>query len=430
MKNKLNFIFKEVLNNVKPKEEEIKIIEGELKKFIKGMCTRIKKNGINAEVFVGGSFAKKTMIKKDHYDIDIFIRFEGYENSKISFLTENILKNLKIKFSKIHGSRDYFRIKIKPGLFFEVIPVKKIKNPKEAENITDFSYFHVGYIKKKIKKQKILDEIILAKAFCYANKCYGAESYISGFSGYGLELLVYRYKSFLNFVKKLSTVKVDYKNRLIIDIESYYHNKTQVLLDINSAKLQSPVILIDPTYNQRNVLAALSYETFNKFKESCRKFLKNPNKKYFEIQELDFNGLSKKAEKNKYDFVLINAKTGRQEGDIAGTKLLKFYKHLANKIEKYFDVKVNEFEYSGKKTALYFFAAKKKSEIIVTGPEFKDAKDVEAFKNKHKKVFIKKNRLYAKDNFKLSLRQFIENFRQKDQKLIKDMAIEEVKVVG
>jgi tRNA nucleotidyltransferase (CCA-adding enzyme) len=91
--------------------------------------------------------------------------------------------------------------------------VKKISKPKEAENITDLSYSHVNYIKKRIKNKKILDEIRIAKAFCYATNTYGAESYIGGFSGYAIELLVYHYGSFLKFIKAIS--KLDGKKEII-----------------------------------------------------------------------------------------------------------------------------------------------------------------------------------------------------------------------
>ena len=60
---------------------------------------------------------------------------------------------------------------------------------------------------KKVRSKKILDEIKIAKAFCHANNCYGAESYINGFSGYGLELLVYYYGGFLRFIKAVSKMK-------------------------------------------------------------------------------------------------------------------------------------------------------------------------------------------------------------------------------
>ena len=54
---------------------------------------------------------------------------------------------------------------------------------------------------KKMKDKDVLLGIRIAKAFCHANNSYGAESYINGFSGYALELLVYYYGSFLKFIK-------------------------------------------------------------------------------------------------------------------------------------------------------------------------------------------------------------------------------------
>lgn len=202
---KINSILAEVLEKIEPSKKELEIIKNSLKEFLEKIEKRIKVLKINAEVFVGGSFAKKTVIKKDKYDVDIFLRFDK-KYKKISDLTEKILKGIK-NVSMIHGSRDYFRIKINPAIYFELIPVAKVKNPKESKNITDLSYSHVKYINKKIKSKKLLDEIRLAKAFCYANHCYGAESYINGFSGYGLELLVYYYGSFLKFIKAVSTPK-------------------------------------------------------------------------------------------------------------------------------------------------------------------------------------------------------------------------------
>ncbi len=69
----------------------------------------IKKKRVKAEVFVGGSLAKGTLIKKDKYDIDIFIRFKDDKNA--SDIVEKILKGARIKADRIHGSRDYFSAK-------------------------------------------------------------------------------------------------------------------------------------------------------------------------------------------------------------------------------------------------------------------------------------------------------------------------------
>jgi len=366
------------------------------------------------------------------------VRFDKkYENREISNLLEKALRGFK-NITKVHGSRDYFRLKISPNFFIELIPVKKIKNLKEAENITDLSYSHVKYINKKIKSKKLLDEIRIAKAFCYANKCYGAESYISGFSGYALELLIYYYKSFMKFIREMIKIK----EQKVIDIEKHYRNKSIALMDINSAKLDSPIVLVDPTYKSRNALAALSYETFKEFQKACERFLKNPSKKFFKIEKIDLEKIKAEAKKKNYEFLLIEVQTKKQEGDVAGSKLLKFYRHLEFEIEDFFSVIKKGFNYNtgiweipvsqtskkkkkvrdGKK-AFFFFVVKNKGEIIRAGPSLKNKKHVERFKKKHKKTFSKKGRIHAKKKINFTLRDFLNTWKNSNKKKLQEMSI-------
>ena len=422
-REKVNSILKEVLKNIEPSKEDLEIIETSLKKFTDEIQEKIKKEKIEAEVFVGGSFAKGTLIKKGEYDIDIFIRFDKkYKN--ISELTQKILERKK-DISVIHGSRDYFRLKIKENIFFEIVPTMKVKNPKDAENITDLSYFHVKYVKNKLKSKETLNDVKIAKVFCYANNFYGAESYIGGFSGYGLELLIYYFGSFLKFVKNFENKK----DKQIIDIEKNYKNKNEILMNLNSSKLQSPVILIDPTYKQRNVLAALRIETFEKFKKSCSDFLKNPSNEFFVLKKIDFEKAKNLAKKKNFEFILIKAETERQEGDIAGSKLLKFHKHLNEEISKFFKVADKGFEYSEKKSANYFFVAENKKEMTIKGPFEKDIHNAEKFRKKHKNVFVKSGNLCAVEKIDFNLKEFIESWMQKNKKKTEGMGITNLKIV-
>lgn len=418
--NKTNTILKQVLEKVDPAKQELDKINGLVKEFISKFEKHSKEKGV--EVFVGGSFAKSTVVKKDPYDVDIFVRFSK-ESKDLSYETERILKRFVKKFIKIHGSRDYFRIQQGPKFYLEVIPVKKIKNPKQAENITDLSYSHVNYVKRRIKKD-LFDDIKLAKSFCHAHNCYGAESYIKGFSGYALELLIYHYKGFMKFIKAMSKVE----DKLVIDIEKHYKNKQIVLMDVNSSKLQAPIVLIDPTFKQRNVTAALSEETFKKFQKVCKVFLKSPSAKYFEIQKTDLEKIKNNAKKNKHEFLLLEAKTNKQEGDVAGSKLLKFHNHLEKEISKFFEIKKKGFNYNDKKSARYFFVVKPKKEIIYQGPSIKDKKNLARFKKEHKKVLVKKGRVFAKEKIDFSLKEFISKWKLKHKKKMKDMSIEELKI--
>jgi len=427
MKKKIDLILKQVLEKIEPPKEELTLIQNSVKNFIKDFEKKLKSARIKAEIFVGGSFAKKTVIKKDSYDVDIFIRFDKkYQEKDISKLTKKLL-GISKNITRIHGSRDYFKIKIGPSFFLEIIPVIKVRNSKNYENITDLSYSHVKYIRKKIKSQKLLDEIRIAKAFCYANNCYGAESYIEGFSGYSLELLIYYYKGFIKFLRAMEKTN---KNKVVIDIERHYKNKSQVLMDINSAKLDSPIILIDPTYKQRNALAALSNETFKRFQKSCKKFLKTPSLKDFEVQKTDLEKIKRTAKKTQQEFLLIEAKTNKQSGDIAGSKLLKFYKHLIFEIKPFFQIKNKGFNYNNKKAARYFFVVKPKKEILLHGPSLNELKHVKRFQKRHKSTFVRLNRIYAKEKVNYTLKQFILKWERKNKKKIKEMAIFDLKILS
>ncbi|MEK6880918.1 MAG: hypothetical protein AABY22_14960 [Nanoarchaeota archaeon] len=405
---------------ISPDKNLINEINNNLKEVVLKIKNEIKKTKIKAEVFIGGSFAKGTIIKKDKYEIDLFLRFDKKYREKLSEITEQILKKIRLEYKKLHGSRDYFQINTENNILIEIIPVVKISRPKEAENITDLSYFHVNYVKKHLNK-KIIDEIKLAKTFTHAQNCYGAESYIKGFSGYALELLMVHYKSFEKFLHACMKTK----EKIFIFNKKDFKNKQEILLNLNQSKLESPIVLIDPTFKERNVLAALSQETFEKFKTAGKKFLKNPSEKFFEQVRKDFNKIIEKAKKNKKEFIRVKIETDKQEGDVAGSKLLKFYNFLLKETEKYFKIKSCDFIYNEDKTAEFYIVIEKNKDILIRGPPLKLEKHVLDFRKKHKNAIVKKGILYSKEKNSKSLKEFLKNWRSKNERKLEEMYIKD-----
>ena len=76
-------VLKEILMEIKPSGEELRDIGKTLANHIKKIKKNLQERKINAEVFVGGSAAKGTLIKKEPYDIDIFIRFDKKYNEML-----------------------------------------------------------------------------------------------------------------------------------------------------------------------------------------------------------------------------------------------------------------------------------------------------------------------------------------------------------
>jgi tRNA nucleotidyltransferase (CCA-adding enzyme) len=325
-------------------------------------------------------------VKKEKQDVDIFVVFK---TEKDLVKLEKLLDKAKYESKVVHGSRDYFHIDM-GFCVLEIIPVLEIKKPELAKNVTDVSLMHVKYVTKKIKENpKIVDEIILAKAFCAANNVYGAESYISGFSGYSLEVLVSYFGSFVKFLKSID-------KRRVIDPEKYFKNESEILRELNSSKLGSPVVLIDPTYKYRNVCAGLSEETFKEFLEVAKEFLKKPSEEFFVSKEFSVDDFKKLAEERDVEFVELHFETDRQEGDIAGTKMKKFFGFIVSDLNrKGQEVLEEKFVYKNGQNARGYLIVKENKERIFEGPDKIFKEGVKSFKKVHKKSFEKKGKLFA-----------------------------------
>ena len=404
---RLNKVLEEQLGKMSLSDDEIKNFRKIANSFIK----KLKKKGV--KVFIGGSFAKGTAVKKDSLqDIDIFVMFDKESDTK---KLGALLKGIDVGgyLRKVHGSRDYYQV-VMPEVILELIPVVKNIDPAKANNVTDVSMLHVDYVVKKLKENPVLNnEIKLAKSFVRANKCYGAESYIKGFSGYSLELLVIYFGGFVNFLKKIS--KVD-----VLDPEKYFSGKKQIMMELNSSKLQSPIVVVDPTYKYRNVCAGLGIETFSKFIKIAQAFLQNPNSDFFEFKNIDILELRKIAEKNKARYVEIEFTTDKQEGDVAGSKM-----------KKYFDFIIKEFERNGQTvfyTDFYYLGYGKSSKgyIIVIekfviereGPPVNLIEQVDKFRKLHGvNIVEKKGVLYVKVEISLN------NLLMKIKKFEKEMFV-------
>lgn len=404
-------------------KKEFADLKKKVDNFLKALTTAVKKEA-DADVFLGGSFAKGTLTKSEEYDADIFVRFDWkYEN--LSEILEKILlkvvKEKSLQMKKMHGSRDYFRVFSGDNLTFEVIPVARIKRVREAKNVTDLSYFHVKYVKTKLN-EKMRRELAIAKKFLKANEVYGAESYIHGFSGYGLECLIIYYKTFQRMIRKLSKIKKE--ERVVIDIEKFYKKKNDVFFELNESKLHSPIILIDPTWKERNVLASLSRETFEKFQEVSKRYLKRPNEKFFESRKNDGFDFGQKRRKGEQVHLILE--TDRQEGDIAGTKMKKFAGLLTRKLGEYFVVEERVFRYpgEGQKAELHLIL-KSKVEIIRAGPPVVKKKETEKFKRKNKNCFVRGGAIYAKIKINFGAREFLNSWKSSREGLLKmkDMSI-------
>ncbi len=361
----------------------------ELKRISEDFIKSLKKEGLRA--FIGGSLAKGTMIRKRRQDVDIFVVFDYSEDI---LRLEKILRRMRLpgKLSVVHGSRDYFHVDL-DDVVLEIVPVVKNKDPELAENVTDMSLRHVKYVSGEIEKDsKLADEIMLAKAFCRAQRCYGAEGYVRGFSGYSLEILVIYFGGFIKFLKGI-------KKNCVIDPMKYFKGKSEIMRELNSSKLQGPVVVIDPTYKFRNVCAGLGLFAFERFLEVSTEFLKNPSLEFFVKKNIDIEKMREFAVSKKARFLEIRLKTDRQEGDIAGTKMRKMMRFFERELIRRGQVVLrSEFDYSGEgQSANGYLVVLEKDEIERKGPSVGLEREAERFCEANEGCYEKGKFWWCKD---------------------------------
>ena len=318
------------------------------------------------------------------YDIDIYVKFnpKKYKNEEISKILKKELKQRFKKIEMLHGSRDYYRVYEKKYTI-EIIPIMDIKKVEEAQNITDISPFHAKWVKKRKKG----NEVRLVKAFCKAQNCYGAESYIQGFSGYVLEILTIHYGSFEKFIKKVAK----WQRKEYVDPEKHG-------VKLNKAKTYSPLILIDPVQADRNAAAALSRKKYNKLIQAAQKFLHKSVEEAFEKKEITIEELERRAKGKK--LILLEVKPLRGKEDVIGAKLLKALNYLRKQLMLK-EFKIYDYNWKWDKKALFWFILDKDDLPDFRehrGPRLKQKKHVEKFKQKNKKyqIYKKQGRVYSK----------------------------------
>lgn len=344
---------KDILQSLKPSKFEEFIINKRIGTFLKKLNKKLK----DSEAILGGSVAKNTWLRGNH-DVDIFVLFNNDKNA--SDILEETLKLVFKNVERIHGSRDYFQL-IYKNLNFEVVPVQKIENIKEAKNVTDISPLHVKWVGSKATK-KIADEIRLTKAFAQAQGVYGSETYVKGFSGYVLEIITIYYGSFEKLVKAATS----WKTHEIIDISKHHES-------LNKSKI-SPLIVVDPIDKTRNAAAALSEDKFRRFINSCKGYLRNEDVNFFKKKELTLKDLDDKD-------VVIKVSPLKGKKDVVGTKILKCLEYIQKElIEEGYTIL--EADWYWNEDALLWFKV-----TSIELPKFKKHYGPPASKEEHMKQF-------------------------------------------
>jgi len=326
----LDRVIHKALKASQPNKLELKRLSTVEKEII----NEIKNNLVPEVVAIksGGSFAKGTNLKNDT-DIDIFIlidkkvsesRFEGIAMD-IGF--KSLSKYTpRTRFSEHPYVEGFVRKNKKEcPVRINIVPCYAVEkgNWKSA---ADRSQYHTEYITKNLSKDQ-KDQVRILKKFLKTIGIYGAEMLTSGFSGYVSEVLVLKYNTFKDVLVNISNL--DKKETVICTHE----NKT-----IDEAKFHSPIIIIDPIDENRNLGAAISAESLSKFIMASRTFLKHPSMYFFNFQP-SFKKVKVVADQTKSDIlsnlVVIKFHYSSRSPDVISGQLKKLTKVIVKQTNSF-----------------------------------------------------------------------------------------------
>jgi tRNA nucleotidyltransferase (CCA-adding enzyme) len=268
---------KKVLEMLKPKREEYELIENVYKKIADKIGEKASNSGIQVEVTLQGSIAHDTWLSGDR-DLDIFVLFpltltlEELRAKGFNILLEAAkeIGRYELRFAE----HPYVRVFVN-GVEADLVPAFKVPDPGKIVSAVDRTPFHTEYINKTLTPED-RDQVRLLKKFMKTIGVYGAELKTKGFSGYAVELLVAKYKSFRKILEEASNW----------EIPIFINTLENVDWEVFKKKLRrkypdSVIYMPDPVDPLRNVTANVSLKTLSTFILGARCYLNSPSIDFF-----------------------------------------------------------------------------------------------------------------------------------------------------
>ncbi len=334
-------IFEKVLKKIKPKKDEKEKMENLARKSL-GIAEKEAKK-FSAKAMLAGSITRDTWLP-GKLEFDVFILFpeEMDEKDMEKYgleIGKKVIRQLKGKWKIEYAEHPYVHGEAE-GVDIDIVPAYELKSLEKIKSAVDRTPFHVRYMEKNLSINQS-DQVRLLKQFLKAIDAYGADAKTLGLSGYSCELLIIKYKNFLETLKAISK----WSPGEIIDIENFYNPKDYPKLRKNFK--YHPLILIDPTDKNRNTASALSTEKFFRIIKHAKNFLEAPSENLFfkkPIKPITEKELLKHLKHRKTQLLIIKFTPPKAVPDVIWPQLRKF----ANRLQSILEETKYEFKVFGK----------------------------------------------------------------------------------
>jgi len=454
----INDIFKNILKDITPTQEELALITDIVEKLRKLLDEKAQQLNINYTKIEpqGSTGIKQTQLKND-FDIDLFVglnyelykpKYEGLSKNKLKkeskkdflYLCNNwIKKSLTLKEFKhpqlLYAEHPYvtvdylvknYTVKIDIVLFFD-LELDYIKNNGPITAV-DRSPWHGRFIKDNLSQEQ-KNDVRLLKQFFKANHCYGDKSAVGkvGFIGYSAELLIHRYGNMQNLFSNFTTLKdnpIDFYDRHVNELQKIQHFQNDY------------IIITDPVDKNRNVASAISEKAYKYCNKKIKDFLDNPSKHFFLIEKIPEINISTVNSALVEKIFVIELKNDNPEihytinrdklysiGDNIKANGEKEFSHAERfgkiEFEVYFEQNLRQYN-----IAIFCEKIEIGKSYVRRGPPIKDKVHSEKFRKKNPQFFEKDGFLWVKTIRRYNL---FEDFLRD---LIRDKLPDNLKIVN
>jgi tRNA nucleotidyltransferase (CCA-adding enzyme) len=171
---------------------------------------------------------------------------------------------------------------------------------------------------QKALNDYLKSQVRVLKLFLKSIGTYGSQISVSGFSGYVTEVLIIKYGSFRNVLQTFAKLEAN----SVISIDT---SDEKII-----SKFNSPIIIIDPIDEHRNLGAAISAECISKFVLVSRHFLDAPSLEFFKVSH---KSNAKTIGHIKSNLLVVEFKIQKRSPDIVWGQLKRKLASISKQLE-------------------------------------------------------------------------------------------------
>lgn len=263
----MNQIIKDQLKKVIPTQKQEKAQEKIVGCIMEMVYGETKNYADITGVVPGGSYAKGTWLAEDT-DVDVFVKFKKNVPKKLFHsVSRDIGFNSMKDFcpTERYADHPYVEATI-DNILVNVVPCYDVKQG-EWKSAADRSPYHTEYMCKNLTVN-MKNDIRLLKRFLKVQKIYGAQLAVQGFSGYATEVLVLNFGGFEALAQNMAKIK------------------RGDVIGQTTREFNTPISIIDPIDENRNLSAAISNKNMALFILWCRALANNPGPHMFDTNDI------------------------------------------------------------------------------------------------------------------------------------------------